>query len=90
MDTYFVDYDLKKKHERDYKELYAALKALKAVRMLESLWALKQNDTNCREIYDGLKPFTHRDDALSVSKVETWVMLNTEATPTDIGPKTTK
>jgi len=84
MDTYFVDYDLKKKLEHDYTKLYAALKSFGAVRLLESSWALKRNGTSCRMIYDHLKPFTHRDDALSVSKVEDWVMINTLAMPTDI------
>ena len=90
MDTYFVDYDLKKKGEHDYAKLYEALQSLGAVRLLESLWALKRNGTSCRLIYDHLKPFTHRDDALSVSKVEDWAMVNTRSTPSDIAGIRTK
>lgn len=90
MDTYFVDYDLRKKGEHDYQNLFAALELLGAIRILESLWSLKRNGTSCRMLFDHFKQFMHGDDGLSVSQVTDWAMNETLACPDDQSPKTTK
>lgn len=70
MALYFVDYDLRK--QRDYQKLYDALKALNAVRVLESLWAFKHESTGCVQVRDHLRQYIDADDGLVVSQVIDW------------------
>lgn len=70
MALYFVDYDLRK--QRDYQKLYEALKSLKAIRVLESLWAFTHESTTCTLVRDHLMQFIDADDGLVVSQVMDW------------------
>lgn len=79
MALYFVDYDLRKQH--DYQKLYDALQALGAIRVLESLWALKHSNTNCTQVRDHLKQYMDKDDGVIVSEVVNWASFNVLATP---------
>lgn len=81
MDLYFLDYDLKKKQERDYQKLYDALATYNAVSILESLWCLRCANTDAETLLRHFKQFIDDDDALCVSKVDHWAVLNTIGYP---------
>lgn len=70
MALYFIDYDLRK--QRNYQDLYAALSALGAKRVLESLWALTYNNSSCVLIRDHLMQHIDADDGLVVTQVSDW------------------
>jgi hypothetical protein len=79
MALYFVDYDLR--NQRDYQKLYDALNLLGAVRILESLWAFKHNNTNCVEIRNYLRQHMDEDDGIIVSQVVDWAYFNAIVAP---------
>lgn len=75
MALYFVDYDLRK--QRNYQDLYDALDALGAKRVLESLWALSHNNSSCARIRDHLRLHIDADDGLVVTQIADWASYKT-------------
>ncbi len=66
MATYIVSYDLRK--EKNYEKLYDAIKSYWTyAKILESLWAIKSNQTKS-EIRNYLSSFMDNDDWLFVLK----------------------
>jgi CRISPR associated protein Cas2 len=82
MALYFISYDLRK--NRDYQKLYDALKAFKAVRILESQWCFNRINTSAAGLRDHFKQFIDSDDGLSVAEVTDWATWNTLGTPDDL------
>ncbi|CAM4092202.1 CRISPR-associated endoribonuclease Cas2 [Bordetella tumbae] len=79
MALYFLSYDLRK--ARNYQPLYDALKAVNAVRVLESLWAFKLDGVTCAQLRDHFKQFIDKDDGLCVDQSVDWATYNALATP---------
>lgn len=84
MALYFVEYDLRKKKEHDYQKLWDELETLKAVRVLQSSWCLKKDDTTAHKLFNQLRAFMHSGDGLVVSEVAGWWGVNTTSSPKDI------
>jgi hypothetical protein len=82
MATYFIDYDLR--NSRDYQKLYDELEKFDAVRVLESQWAFKRDETSTAELRDHFKQFIDSDDGLSIIKSAGWATLNADKTPKDL------
>ncbi len=70
---YYVSYDLVK--TKDYPKLWEALKALGAIRVLESVWCTSRTNTTSEAIREYLKPYIDSDDRLLVieSTSSAWV-----------------
>jgi hypothetical protein len=79
MALFFVDYDLRK--HRDYSRLTSELEKLGAVRLLESSWCFRRENTNSVGIRDHLKQFIDSDDGLCVSEVTDWATWKTLSNP---------
>ena len=82
MRLYYLTYDLRKK--RNYAPLYAELKHLNAVRILESTWCFKYSGASCKDIREHFKQFIETDDGLMVSEVVDWASVGTLGTPNDL------
>lgn len=82
MATYFLDYDLR--NSRDYQKLYDELEKFNAVRVLESQWAFKRDQTSSKELREHFREFIDSDDGLSVVKSSGWSTLNANKTPNDL------
>ena len=79
MILYFVDYDLR--GQRDYKDLYAALEKLNAIRFLESSWCFKRSNTTAEQVRDYLKQHIDSTDGVMVSSVSDWACVGTLGSP---------
>ncbi|WP_412500564.1 hypothetical protein [Shewanella chilikensis] len=79
MALYFVSYDLNK--QKNYQKLYAALENLGAIRMLDSAWCFKHNDTTCTNLREYLANQVDNDDSLIVSEVVNWSSWNVVNNP---------
>lgn len=65
MNTYIISYDLRK--TRDYESLYSAIKMYGTwARILESLWAIKTNQT-VTQVRDHLQRYMDKDDRVFVT-----------------------
>ncbi|MDD4210342.1 MAG: hypothetical protein PHI52_08420 [Bacteroidales bacterium] len=82
MALYFLTYDLRNK--RDYQKLYDELESFKAVRVLESTWCFKKDDTSSAELRDHFKKFIDADDGLLVVEANSWATIRTKGTPKDL------
>lgn len=83
MALYFVDYDLNGKN-KNYQDLYDDLESMGGKRVLESLWALRREGTNCIALRTRLKAHLDADDGLMVSQITTWAGRNLQNSPNDL------
>lgn len=80
MKLFFLTYDLR--NRRDYKALYDELNKLNAVRILESTWCFKLQDTVTAEtVRNHFQNFIDKDDAVIASQVNEWASFNTDGHP---------
>lgn len=82
MALYFLEYELRKK--RDYATLYAELKRLGAVRVLESFWCFKVDGSSAGTIRDHFKKFIDSDDGIAVVQSSDWATYNTQGNPNQL------
>lgn len=82
MALYFLTYDLR--NGRDYQKLYDELKDFNAVRVLESTWCFKRNNTSASGLRDYFMKYIDSDDGLLVNKSEEWATYKTDATPKEL------
>ncbi|KMV29080.1 hypothetical protein AB733_20095 [Photobacterium swingsii] len=82
MALYFITYDLRK--SRDYQKLYTELKEYNAVRILESTWCFKRDNTSPSRLRDHFKSIIDGDDAIMVSEVTNWASINTDGNPNQL------
>jgi hypothetical protein len=70
MALYLVSYDIAEKDRDEYTELWAALRNLKAVRILFSEWVVATaSDGVAQRIYDHLAPYIRQADRLLVQEM---------------------
>ena len=79
MALYFLEYDLRK--QRDYKKLYDELANFGAIRILDSLWCFKYQNTKAENIRNHFIQFIDKDDGLIVAEVTDWATINTKSNP---------
>jgi len=79
MALYFLSYELK--NSRDYQELYAELKRLNAVKILDSTWCFNCIRKDVQYLRDHFKNFIASNDALLVLEVPNWASYYTNNTP---------
>ena len=65
MALYFVNYDLRR--QRDYSKFYKALQSLSAVKVLESVYCFKHNNTTAEALRDYFQGFIDSDDGVCVT-----------------------
>ncbi len=82
MALYFVNYDLRR--QRDYSELYEALQSLSAVKVLESVYCFRHNNTTAEALRDYFMQFIDGDDGVCVTEVTDWATYKTDGTPNDL------
>lgn len=82
MALYFISYDLRK--SRDYQKLYDALATFNAVRILESQWCFKRQNTSAADLREFFKKYIDSDDAVCVSEVTDWATWNTLGHPNQL------
>jgi hypothetical protein len=82
MDEYFIEYELREK--RNYKKIITELEAQGAIRMLNSYWCLKKNNTSAESLRNHFIKYLDNDDGLVVAKIIDWAMIRAENTPNDI------
>lgn len=83
MKLFFLTYDLR--NRRDYKTLYDELNKLNAVRILESTWCFKLQDTITAEtVCNHFQNYIDKDDAIMVSQVIDWASYNTDGHPNQL------
>lgn len=82
MALYFLEYDLRK--QRNYKSLYDALATFDAVRILESLWCFKRDNTSTTDLRDYFKTLIDSDDGMIVSQVSDWAAFNVSGSPNQL------
>lgn len=82
MALYFLEYDLRK--QRNYKPLYDALATFDAVRILESLWCFKRDNTSTTALRDYFKTLIDSDDGVIVSQVSDWAAFNVRGSPNQL------
>ena len=82
MALYFVNYDLR--GQRDYPGLYEALQSLSAVKVLESVYCFRHNNTTAGALRDYFREFIDRDDGVCVTEVAHWATYKTDGTPNDL------
>jgi len=83
MKLFFLSYDLRNK--RDYKTLYDEFKKFNAVRILESTWCFKLQDSNTAEkVREYFRQFIDKDDAIIVSQIADWASYNTDGNPSQL------
>jgi CRISPR/Cas system-associated endoribonuclease Cas2 len=81
MALYSLSYDLRKK--KDYKALYEELEKFNSVRILESLYSFKRNNTNAKALRNHFNKIIDIDDGLIVMEITDWATINTETSPQD-------
>lgn len=83
MKLFFLTYDLR--NNRDYKALYDELNKLNAVRILESTWCFKLQDTVTAEtVRNHFQNYIDKDDAVIASQVNEWASFNTDGHPNQL------
>ncbi|KAB2518032.1 hypothetical protein F8N49_23235 [Pseudomonas sp. GXM4] len=82
MALYFLEYDLRK--QRNYKALYDKLAEFDAVRILESLWCFKREQTNAKGLCQYFTQFLDGDDGIIVSEVVDWASWNVQGDPNSL------
>lgn len=83
MKLFFLSYDLRNK--RDYKTLYDELNKLNAVRILESTWCFKLQDSiTAEKVREHFRQFIDNDDAIMVSQVTDWASISTDGHPNQL------
>lgn len=83
MVLYFVDYDLNGRN-KNYQDLYDDLESMGGKRILESLWALRRDNTNCKSLRERLKAHLDDEDGLMVSEVNDWAGCKLQYSPNDL------
>lgn len=83
MALYFVDYDLNGKN-KNYQDLYDDLESMGGKRVLESLWALRRDNTTCKSLRERLKVHLDDDDGLMVSEINDWAGRKLQYSPNDL------
>ena len=79
MALYSLSYDLRK--SKDYKSLYTELEKFNSVKILESLYTFKRNNTNAEALRNYFSKIIDEDDGLIVMEITDWATINTEASP---------
>jgi hypothetical protein len=79
MGQYLITYDLRK--ERDYQPLFDALAALRAVKILDSLWCVSSLAASPAGLRDHFRQFIHADDGLFVASMDEWASWSVLRTP---------
>ena len=71
---YSISYDLAKKPKANYDRIKEHLQEHNHVKLMETYWVIRQEDTTAREIRDGLKPLFDVDsgDVVIVTKISRW------------------
>ena len=83
MKLFFLTYDLR--NQRNYTALYDELRKLNAVRVLESTWCFKLQDTITAErVREYFRNYIDSDDAIIVSQVIDWASINTDGHPNQL------
>lgn len=79
MALYFLEYDLH--NEKDYSDLYAELKKLKAKKVLISLWCFNKNSETASELLKHFKQFIPPNTRLVVIQASDYATYNTISHP---------
>ncbi|HIQ45419.1 MAG TPA: hypothetical protein EYH47_22005 [Pseudomonas oleovorans] len=82
MALYFMEYELRK--QRDYPTLYAELRRLGAVRVLESFWCFKVDGSSAETIRDHFKRYIDSDDGIAVVQASDWATYKTQGHPNQL------
>jgi CRISPR/Cas system-associated endoribonuclease Cas2 len=69
MALYLISYDINEKDAFEYDKLWAALREIKAVRILYSEWVAIGDDGKAATIYNRLAPLTQQKDRLLVQEL---------------------
>jgi hypothetical protein len=69
MASYLIAYDLIKRTEHDYEELWAELRRLKAHKTQLSLWLLSSS-SSAKVVHDQLKKYMHEEYRLWVAEFQ--------------------
>lgn len=82
MAKYFLSYDLIK--QKDYKKLYDELEKFSAIRVLESVWVFKKDNTTAEVLRDHFRQFIDSDDRLLVIQSADWASWNLRGDPNKV------
>lgn len=83
MKLFFLTYDLR--NQRNYNTLYEELRKLNAVRILESTWCFKlQNTLTAERVREYFRKYIDGDDAIIVSEIAEWASFNTDGHPNQL------
>lgn len=82
MSTYFISYDLIA--NKDYNRLYGELEKFGAIRILESVWCLKKNNTNDIDLRNHFRNFIDDDDRLLIIESSGWASCKLLRSPNDL------
>lgn len=64
--------------------MYDELAKFKAVRILESLWCFKRDNTSAKGLRDHFRQFIDSDDGLIVAQVSDWASIGTTGNPNEL------
>lgn len=79
MGQYLICCDLRK--ERDYQPFFKELTALRAVRILESLWCVSSLGSSPAGLRNHFRQFIDADDGLFVASMDEWASWSVLRTP---------
>lgn len=82
MALYFVEYELR--NERNYQKIISELKSYGAIRILNSYWCFKKQNTCSKDLRDHFSKFIDKDDAVMVTEVTGWAGRKLENSPNDL------
>lgn len=82
MALYLLSYDLCK--EKDYQKLYDELKKYQAIRILESDWCFRRDNTTAVALRDHFEQYIDDDDRLFVAEIKDWASHNIMANPNNL------
>ncbi len=80
MKIFLVNYDLR--NDRNYNTLYDRLQKLGGIRVLESMWTLKLQDTvKCADLRNDLLNYMDNDDGIFVAELNAYAWHETDNEP---------
>lgn len=80
MKIFIVNYDLR--NDRNYNTLYERLQNLGGIRVLESMWTLRLQDTaKCTDLRNYLLNYMDNDDGVFVAELNAYAWHNTDKEP---------
>lgn len=80
MKIFLVNYDLR--NARNYNTLYERLENLGGIRVLESMWTLKlQDSVKCADLRDDLQKYMDNDDGIFVAELNAYAWDNPDNQP---------